>query len=95
MESDVVRPRQARYQAALRPDMKCTFILKHLPTLLLILRDPALRPEIQRPNTDCRFEGGGVAKEAQQFSIELLCVGSGMQWGPIYGITLLLSSRLA
>jgi len=27
-----VRPRQARYQAALRPDMKCIFILKHFAT---------------------------------------------------------------
>jgi hypothetical protein len=32
LESVSVRPRQARYQAALRPDMK--YILKHFPTLL-------------------------------------------------------------
>jgi hypothetical protein len=31
-----VRPRQARYQAALRPDMKYVLILKHFPTLLLL-----------------------------------------------------------
>jgi hypothetical protein len=32
LESSCVRPRQARYQAALRPDMKCIFILKHFAT---------------------------------------------------------------
>jgi hypothetical protein len=31
-----VRPRQARYQAALRPDMHCFTHSKHFPTLLLI-----------------------------------------------------------
>jgi hypothetical protein len=30
LESSVVRPRQARYQAALRPDMKCTIDSKAL-----------------------------------------------------------------
>jgi hypothetical protein len=34
LESRAVRPRQARYQAALRPDMKCLFILIHMSTLL-------------------------------------------------------------
>jgi hypothetical protein len=29
LESGSVRPRQARYQAALRPDMKCRSILRH------------------------------------------------------------------
>jgi hypothetical protein len=29
LESDSARPRQARYQAALRPDMKCFSILNH------------------------------------------------------------------
>jgi hypothetical protein len=33
LESSGVRPRQARYQAALRPDMKCLFI-RNFPTLL-------------------------------------------------------------
>ena len=27
----LLRPRQARYQAALRPDMNCLFIIKHFP----------------------------------------------------------------
>jgi len=30
LESDRARPRQARYQAALRPDMKCVLIIRHL-----------------------------------------------------------------
>jgi hypothetical protein len=36
LESGSVRPRQARYQAALRPDMKCARIIKHFPTELLL-----------------------------------------------------------
>ncbi len=36
MESRAVRPRQARYQAALRPDMKCSPIIKHFQTRLLL-----------------------------------------------------------
>jgi hypothetical protein len=36
LESRAVRPRQARYQAALRPDMTASFILKHFSTLLLV-----------------------------------------------------------
>lgn len=36
LESDGARPRQARYQAALRPDKKCALILKHFPTRLLL-----------------------------------------------------------
>jgi hypothetical protein len=35
LESSGVRPRQARYQAALRPDMKCTTHSKVLPDFLL------------------------------------------------------------
>jgi hypothetical protein len=31
LESGSVRPRQARYQAALRPDMKCPAILSYFP----------------------------------------------------------------
>jgi hypothetical protein len=34
LESSVVRPRQARYQAALRPDMKCTIHPKALSNFL-------------------------------------------------------------
>jgi hypothetical protein len=34
LESGVVRPRQARYQAALRPDMKCTTHSKALSNFL-------------------------------------------------------------
>ena len=30
LESAVTRPRQARYQAALRPDMKCVSIIRQL-----------------------------------------------------------------
>jgi hypothetical protein len=42
LESESPRPRQARYQAALRPDMKCTIhFLRHIPTLLP-LRNPDL-----------------------------------------------------
>ena len=33
---DLLRPRQARYQAALRPDMKYVKIIKHFPTELLL-----------------------------------------------------------
>ena len=36
LESGSVRPRQARYQAALRPDMKCVMIIKHFPTEMLL-----------------------------------------------------------
>ena len=36
LESVGPRPRQARYQAALRPDMKCVINLKHFPTLPLV-----------------------------------------------------------
>ena len=36
LESSCVRPRQARYQAALRPDMNCFIYSKALSTLLLI-----------------------------------------------------------
>jgi hypothetical protein len=36
LESRVVRPRQARYQAALRPDMKYVKIIKDFPTELLL-----------------------------------------------------------
>ena len=36
MESGSVRPRQARYQAALRPDMKYVKIIKDFPTELLL-----------------------------------------------------------
>jgi hypothetical protein len=32
----LLRPRQARYQAALRPDMKYVKIIKYLPTELLL-----------------------------------------------------------
>jgi hypothetical protein len=39
LESRAVRPRQARYQAALRPDGSAALILKHIGTLLL-LRSP-------------------------------------------------------
>jgi hypothetical protein len=35
LESDSARPRQARYQAALRPDMKCAKIIEHFPPELL------------------------------------------------------------
>jgi hypothetical protein len=38
LESSFVRPRQARYQAALRPDMKYVMIIKHFPTELLLHR---------------------------------------------------------
>ncbi len=34
LESSFVRPRQARYQAALRPDMKCTIHSKALSNFL-------------------------------------------------------------
>ncbi len=34
LESGFVRPRQARYQAALRPDMKCSVIIEHFPGFL-------------------------------------------------------------
>jgi len=34
LESGGVRPRQARYQAALRPDMKCTIHSKALSNFL-------------------------------------------------------------
>ena len=34
LESRAVRPRQARYQAALRPDMKCTIYSKALSDFL-------------------------------------------------------------
>ena len=34
LESSAVRPRLARYQAALRPDKNCSIILKHYRTLL-------------------------------------------------------------
>ena len=33
---DLLRPRQARYQAALRPDMKHVKIIKDFPTELLL-----------------------------------------------------------
>jgi hypothetical protein len=33
LESSCVRPRQARYQAALRPDRNCTFHSKTLPNV--------------------------------------------------------------
>ena len=33
---DLLRPRQARYQAALRPDMKYVKIIKDFPTELLL-----------------------------------------------------------
>jgi hypothetical protein len=36
LESDSARPRQARYQAALRPDMTCAKIIEHFPTELLL-----------------------------------------------------------
>jgi len=36
LESSCVRPRQARYQAALRPDMKYAMIIRHFPTELLL-----------------------------------------------------------
>jgi len=36
LESRAVRPRQARYQAALRPDMKYVKIIKDFPTELLL-----------------------------------------------------------
>ena len=36
LESDSARPRQARYQAALRPDMKYVKIIKDFPTERLL-----------------------------------------------------------
>jgi hypothetical protein len=36
LESASARPRQARYQAALRPDMKCVEIIKDFPRELLL-----------------------------------------------------------
>ena len=36
LESRAVRPRQARYQAALRPDMKYELIIKHFPAQVLL-----------------------------------------------------------
>ena len=36
LESSVVRPRQARYQAALRPDMRYIKIIKYFPTERLL-----------------------------------------------------------
>ena len=36
MESSSVRPRQARYQAALRPDMKCVKIIMDFRMELLL-----------------------------------------------------------
>jgi hypothetical protein len=36
LQSDSARPRQARYQAALRPDMKYVKIIKDFPTELLL-----------------------------------------------------------
>ena len=36
LESVGTRPRQARYQAALRPDVKCILIIRHLPTRTLL-----------------------------------------------------------
>jgi hypothetical protein len=38
LESSVVRPRQARYQAALRPDMKYVKIIGYFPTELVLDR---------------------------------------------------------
>jgi hypothetical protein len=38
LESVGPRPRQARYQAALRPDMKYLQIIKYFPTELLLHR---------------------------------------------------------
>jgi len=36
LESDSARPRQARYQAALRPDNNCILIMDHLRGLVLL-----------------------------------------------------------
>jgi hypothetical protein len=36
LESRAVRSRQARYQAALRPDMKYVMIIKHFPTKMML-----------------------------------------------------------
>ena len=36
LNPDLLRPRQARYQAALRPDMKYVKIIKDFPTELLL-----------------------------------------------------------
>ena len=36
LESVGTRPRQARYQAALRPDMKCVWIIRDLQTRMLL-----------------------------------------------------------
>ena len=41
LESRAVRPRQARYQAALRPDMQYSSIIKHFP-VFLGLESPAV-----------------------------------------------------
>jgi hypothetical protein len=40
LEPGFVRPRQARYQAALRPDLKYIMIIKYFPT------EPSLRGPI-------------------------------------------------
>jgi hypothetical protein len=36
LESASARPRQARYQAALRPDTKCVLIIRDLQTRMLL-----------------------------------------------------------
>jgi hypothetical protein len=68
LESRVVRPRQARYQAALRPDMKYMRIIKDFPTERLChLTERAGHAERktgyskrgQPPVADPEFKNGG------------------------------------
>ncbi len=50
-----MRPRQARYQAALRPDKNCSIILKHYATLLqrgTVLLLAGVREQSNRSNAN-------------------------------------------
>jgi hypothetical protein len=73
LESSCVRPRQARYQAALRPDMKYVMIIKHFPTEIL-LHQHNLAFDVPEPNgisLACRWIFSRASLLHQQFHLRV------------------------
>ena len=67
LESGSVRPRQARYQAALRPDMKCRSILRHFLQRGYLNPDREIRKGIGTPQhyrNPTSFDNSGICGQA-------------------------------
>ena len=70
MESESQRPRQARYQAALRPDMKSFIDSKALTNSVATLK-PHFRPQLRRTLPYLKYLAQRPAKSKIRMSWEM------------------------